>query len=730
MGLLAGLAVVLGGCLAEPDRRDESPPVDAASDVGARDAEAPSCVDDAFGAGLPELPAARLAPGTYPDLVVCPGQTDWFAVRADVGETLQIALTAPDGLRLRALDGADRIVGEGPALRVDVPPGGLRLAVGPAPAGVSVTYALRLALASAEVCRDAADPGDRPEAAAALDASGFSGSACDDDVDWFALDAQPGTAVSVQVVHLAGDPLSAALFEPASPPIRGPSAEVAGGRTTLARVVSPRGRLLVRIAPGLPAAAVRYALQVRLVTPERPTSGLLSGRLDAWDRPVTAEGLAAPRAFGAEGLVLDVLTADGALLGATRTGADGRFTLAYVLPRPAGVELRAVAEVARGAMVARVGPGPDDDLPWAVPVHDAPPEGADDLALALDPEDPVTAAIHVASVGADGLARIAPLLPAAGTAPPAVYFWRPDAASGCGTCFLLTPFPHVELSGSVLDPDEWDDPVILHELGHHIAWAYSRDDSPGGRHDGRRTTPALAWSEGLATFHASWQQADPVQLDVKVTGVRQLALEAMDDERAFGTADGTPAGDVSEYLVAALLWDLHDGGAMDDDEVSLSDELLFGPLFGPLRALARDNGAPGVDLLDYLDALACALEPADVVVGAAEDRAFPFTPPETCRGKEAPPFQMERVGDQLQVRALVAGRLVIDDGRGRLDRAVSAGERVVWAPSAGARYIGVTLEHGRQRAHEAFAWRGPEKSRAPIRLRRRAGAWELDDATR
>ncbi|MEZ4474172.1 MAG: hypothetical protein R3F60_25970 [bacterium] len=51
---------------------------DAAVDAAAGEAGAP-CVDDRFGAGSPELPAASFGFGAVDALVICPDEADYFA---------------------------------------------------------------------------------------------------------------------------------------------------------------------------------------------------------------------------------------------------------------------------------------------------------------------------------------------------------------------------------------------------------------------------------------------------------------------------------------------------------------------------------------------------------------------------------------------------------------------------------------------------------------------------
>ncbi|MCA9541756.1 MAG: hypothetical protein KC620_22825, partial [Myxococcales bacterium] len=120
---------------------------------------------------------------------------------------------------------------------------------------------------------------------------------------------------------------------------------------------------------------------------------------------------------------------------------------------------------------------------------------------------------------------------------------------------------------------------------------------------------------------------DPVQRDLRAEGVRVLDLEALDEAQALGTSDGTPSGAVSERLVAALIWDAHDGGPEDDDPASVPDGVLFKALLSDPLAVG-DQGAPGMDLVDVLSPLACAM-PRDALDALLQARDFPLDAP-TC----------------------------------------------------------------------------------------------------
>lgn len=569
--------------------------------------------------------------------------------------------------------------------------------------------------AAPDASPDAGPPACAPlDAAEALSPPALAERAGCAEGDALRISVPAGSAVVAWVRALDGA-VDAALWWPAAEGgLRVDAVALAAGEEAVfafwspaeGAVVEARGgpwRLAVTAGPPAPAVAV---------------DGVIAG----WRRPVTDAGLMPAEPFSTAGARVDLVDADGRLLGAGRVGADGAFALAGHGPADAAALLRLVAD-ARGAGVP-VRVGPDGELPWAEAVAEV--QGSATVDAALDPEGAAAGAWFVARTTAEGLDRLAArvALPAVVDPPPVRVRWRPGFSDACGSCFRPGARPLIDLGGRVGDPDEWDAAVILHELGHYVAAVFSRDDSGGGPHDGSPIAPAVAWSEGLATFHAGWQQGDAVQLDYKITGVARLDLEVMDDPRAFGTADGSATGDLSERLVAAVLWDLHDAPPEDDDPAGLSDGRLFAPLFEVLAGAWVDRGAPGVDLLDYLDALWCAgPEPAGAAAVLAE-RAVPHTP--SCRRKSAGPLAVERLPDgRLRVRSARAGRLVLFDGA-RQAVEVRAGQAVDWRPAKDAPLWGVELHHPGGRAVVPLRW--PEAAPAP--MRRRAGAWEVSGPSR
>jgi hypothetical protein len=132
----------------------------------------------------------------------------------------------------------------------------------------------------------------------------------------------------------------------------------------------------------------------------------------------------------------------------------------------------------------------------------------------------------------------------------------------------------IHIFGKVVDPDQYDDSVILHEMGHYIAEVYSKDDSPGGSHTfNGHYDLRLTWSEGWATFFQS--------LVKDMTGVEYPEYYVDNATSVMAIEIETPSyneyatGPDNELAVAAMLWDIYDtdstGTALNDTD-SLSDD--------------------------------------------------------------------------------------------------------------------------------------------------------------
>lgn len=137
------------------------------------------------------------------------------------------------------------------------------------------------------------------------------------------------------------------------------------------------------------------------------------------------------------------------------------------------------------------------------------------------------------------------------------------------------------------DTDEYDDHVILHEIGHFIEWAWLGGTSGGGFHDGAPVSPRLAFSEGFATWFATAVDASSVYIDSNRHGGAWADYTQMPvlPPRSLDSA-------TSEEWVTVLLREVigYDGLASIARLADLR-RALDGEAFGALSVLVGHHGA-------------------------------------------------------------------------------------------------------------------------------------------
>jgi hypothetical protein len=129
------------------------------------------------------------------------------------------------------------------------------------------------------------------------------------------------------------------------------------------------------------------------------------------------------------------------------------------------------------------------------------------------------------------------------------------------------------------DSDEFDDSVIVHEYGHLVAAAFSRDSSPGGVHIlGDELDPRIAFSEGWANFFSSAVRDDPIYRDSY--GPNGTAVLRYD------LREKLPAGDKpgywSEFSVHSILWDILEEKVGDTENIEQPIQTIW-PAFRDLK---------------------------------------------------------------------------------------------------------------------------------------------------
>jgi len=161
---------------------------------------------------------------------------------------------------------------------------------------------------------------------------------------------------------------------------------------------------------------------------------------------------------------------------------------------------------------------------------------------------------YQASVDSD-LPAVPPLL---------LIYWESGSTNGTYFSGLQDA---VFLLGGSADPDEYDDDIILHEIGHWVAHHFSRDDTLGGPHTiVDQLDPRTSWSEGWAHYwSAAVRRFFPGEYPSPQTQVDNLGAGFS----VFGIDPPSfPSQTVmatNEVAVATVLWDITDsqGGTFD-----------------------------------------------------------------------------------------------------------------------------------------------------------------------
>jgi hypothetical protein len=344
--------------------------------------------------------------------------------------------------------------------------------------------------------------------------------------------------------------------------------------------------------------------------PTQSQSFSVAGRIVADRRIPGPGGLVERDSLYPEGILVEAIRGfDGHPIARTVTDESGGYRLRIDWADPDDVRLVVWARLETAEYRFEVIPAADSATPHFIESENLGTfemtDGMIALDVDIDGDSPMAGAFSIAAVVRSGFEAVLEVVPH-----PALdlqIVWDQGVAHSCGSCYSGG---QILLAGGPVDTDEFDAVVILHELGHFIQDQLSWDDSPGGSHDGSRTSPLVAFGEGIATAFAMLVRRDPLYIDTVLTGSRAYEdLERVPFREAFGTSDGTLTGRVSEWTTAALIWDLFDRAAeeepFDDVQMSRNDlfRVMFDHLLDPRR---RDLGATGLDLADWLESFRCA----------------------------------------------------------------------------------------------------------------------------
>ena len=123
------------------------------------------------------------------------------------------------------------------------------------------------------------------------------------------------------------------------------------------------------------------------------------------------------------------------------------------------------------------------------------------------------------------------------------------------------------------DPDQWDDPIVMHEWGHSSDDYYSCDDNPGDDHrPGIEIDPELSWGEGYPTYYSSavrdYYEVPYASWMIDVDGSGTPANKYNLEQKYY------PVSIKNQGAISAVLWDLYDDGVEYHDYVSYGHAVI------------------------------------------------------------------------------------------------------------------------------------------------------------
>lgn len=363
-----------------------------------------------------------------------------------------------------------------------------------------------------------------------------------------------------------------------------------------------------------------------------PGSQTVTGAFN-YERPrLTEAGLGATQRRPVRHALVQVRQqSDDSVLASDYTRADGSFSLSFQSEAQVYVIVWATHNAQAYKLTVRDCPLQDCQGDGAVYAANTEAfSGSRDMGDLTIPRDGVAGAFNIFDVMVRGSDLASYHY---GRTPPAVVAqWARGSNTFCGTSCYSPRSNMLFITGTTLDTDEFDDPVIGHEFGHFVEAAFSRSDSPGGAHDGSPTDPRLAWGEGYGTFIGCTIWESGTYIDTFASGQSVIAID-----QVSWTADaGSPRGQnqlLSEFVVAQALWLIANG---DGSLSPQGNEPIFDVLGNYLPSGSwQDRGVSGVDLVDFLDGWFCRGHGAEETIerNINNFHGFPydFNGPANCR---------------------------------------------------------------------------------------------------
>jgi hypothetical protein len=347
---------------------------------------------------------------------------------------------------------------------------------------------------------------------------------------------------------------------------------------------------------------------------------------------------AAPR------FIVEIVSPQGALLGATTTDANGNYSIKINFGKnPAtpvhvrtvarasisgGTDLRVLRSLAAAAPYEKISPlTTNPDLPTT----------QIDLNVRLDEG---AAAFHMIEVLFVGLSAIRGGV--TGTVPDLDVLWEPGNGETSSFVVASPQLGRLTVAGGVAgndasNQDAWDDPKLMRLLGEYFLAYFSNSVAPPGTPDDSPLVPSAAWREGFLDFWACAARGTPEFWDTAGIGSAGRVVRFFNAESFFNPILGSlgpddpnvyqdPAnvGIGSRFTTTELLWDIFDGGSGDAD----TDDITV-PLFLMLSDLDAINPGTSYPYLysaldEYVANLSFSPVQAQVLLVSPEDHDLPY----------------------------------------------------------------------------------------------------------
>lgn len=590
------------------------------------------CQDDIYGVTSPERAIAVSDGASLQGLTACAAHPDYITFTPAIGATSAIVRVTSDGPVSFTVNGEAATSDEFVSVREMGETQPVNIVVS---ATTDSNYDIELVSEIDENrdCRQTPEePNDSPGEAFNVEDDAFEleTRVCEADDDWFRFSLPAGGVLTVEIefTHDDGD-LDATIFR--HDELEDPVIESNGGEDDEFLRIGPvaeAGVYLLRVY-GWEGARNAYRLTSEIVVEGEGFRAEASGTLAYQDRVFSPTGFTGELVDTPVANVrLEVVrTLDGAVVGDGVSGEGGAFSVPFFAQDAEEYVVRAVSVGTVDGFRVEVRDRTGESALYAVESEaftGAP--AITGLTLLGAADDGIGGALNIVDETNRGFAFVARYSDE--RSPPLSYFWQSGQSYSCGSCYSDNT---IRLGGQLEDPDEYDDDIILHEFSHYMVHHYSADSSPGGSHRDRLVNPYLAYGEGLAYFLSSAIREDPTMTDnflgeARFIDYEEVTIGGEDLDDFYGTVNGRVDGSQREEMPAAIIWDVWDGPNPDEpwDTIELGDrtiELLFEYFHDGMPV---DVGVRGIELADFVNAVACELEIPSDLQPIVDDREYPF----------------------------------------------------------------------------------------------------------